>query len=67
MPIDAPLQIYPFASAIDTPLPKAEKTLSIMRDSCPEYIPVPEASVVLPKYNEEGIEQWHKSHGAWVN
>ncbi|QRW16068.1 hypothetical protein RhiXN_04069 [Rhizoctonia solani] len=65
MPIDAPLQIYPFASAIDTPLPKAEKTLSIMRDSCPEYIPVPEASVVLPKYNEEGIEQWHKSHGAW--
>ncbi|CUA70158.1 hypothetical protein RSOLAG22IIIB_00506 [Rhizoctonia solani] len=59
--------VYPFASAIDTPLPKAEKTLAIMRGSCPEYIPVPEGSAVLEKYNNEGIEQWHKSHGAWVD
>ncbi|KAG8734267.1 phosphoprotein phosphatase PP4 catalytic subunit [Ceratobasidium sp. 423] len=59
--------IYPFASAIDTPLPKAGKTLSIMRSSCPEYVPVPEGSVVLQQYNDEGIEQWHKSHGVWVD
>ncbi|EUC57806.1 glutathione-dependent formaldehyde-activating protein [Rhizoctonia solani AG-3 Rhs1AP] len=59
--------VYPFASAIDTPLPKAEKTLAIMRSSCPEYIPVPEGSAVLEKYNDQGIEQWHKSHGAWVD
>jgi hypothetical protein len=60
-------QIYPFASAIDTPLPKTENVLSIMRSSCPEHVPVPEGSTVLQKYNEEGIEQWHKSHGTWVD
>ncbi|CAE6530718.1 unnamed protein product [Rhizoctonia solani] len=59
--------IYPFASAIDTPLPKAEKTLAIMRSSCPDYVPVPEGSAVLEKYNDEGIEQWHKSRGVWVD
>jgi hypothetical protein len=60
-------QVYPFASAIDTPLPKAEKTLAIMRSSCPEHVPVPEGSVVLQKYNDEGIEQWHKNRKLWVD
>ncbi|QRV87677.1 hypothetical protein RhiJN_15695 [Ceratobasidium sp. AG-Ba] len=59
--------IYPFASSIDSPLPKAEPTLAIMRSSCPEHVPIPEGSVVFQKYNDEGIEQWHKSHGLWVD
>ncbi|KAG9118813.1 hypothetical protein FRC07_006491 [Ceratobasidium sp. 392] len=58
--------IYPFASAIDSPLPKAENTLTIMRSSCPDYVPVPEGSSPLQKYGDESIEEWHKSRGHWV-
>ncbi|KAG8741345.1 hypothetical protein FRC10_002962 [Ceratobasidium sp. 414] len=58
---------YPFASPIDSPLPKAENTLTIMRSSCPDYVPVPEGSVPLQKYNDQGIEEWHKSRGLWVD
>ncbi|KAG9118862.1 hypothetical protein FRC07_006415 [Ceratobasidium sp. 392] len=58
--------IYPFASAIDSSLPKAENTLTIMRSSCPDYVPVPEGSSPLQKYGNESIEEWHKSRGHWV-
>ncbi|KAG8725450.1 hypothetical protein FRC09_019178 [Ceratobasidium sp. 395] len=59
--------IYPFASAIDSPLPKAENTLTIMRSSCPDYVPVPEGSSPLQGYGDESIEEWHKSRGLWVD
>ena len=65
--------IYPYAACIDTELPKVPHgasskkgtdreedspiTLTIMRSSVPDYIPVPEGSVVYDTYPPgEGIE-----------
>ncbi|KAI9229689.1 MAG: Mss4-like protein [Piptocephalis tieghemiana] len=62
---------YPFASAIDTELPKAEKTIHIMQGSKASWVPVPlteEGSVELyDEYPPKSIEQIHKENGWWVS
>jgi hypothetical protein len=40
-----------------------------MRDSCPDYIPVPAGWEVHDAYGpaaSTGIAEWHKENGAWV-
>ena len=59
--------VYPFAAAIDTPLPKAPAVTHLMLGYKPDWVPV-EAG---PKdkqfefYPDEGIEDWHRRRGLW--
>lgn len=65
--------IYPFASSIDKPnplpaLPEGTTLIAIKRDSCPSYVPIPEGAKGYDGYGPgEGIEEWHKKHGVWVD
>lgn len=65
--------IYPFASCVDTPnplpaLPEGITVIAIMRDCCPDYVPIPEGAKGYDGYGPGvGIEEWHKKHGVWVD
>ncbi|KLT45772.1 DUF636 domain protein [Cutaneotrichosporon oleaginosum] len=65
-----PEWIYPFASTIDTQLPKpAAQHFVILRSSCPAYVPTPEGFDVYDDYGPAAsgsIESWHKKNGCWV-
>lgn len=59
--------IYPFASAIDTPLPRPPEVVHIMLDFAAPWVVVPrgEGHRHFPRYPEESIEDWHKRHGLY--
>jgi hypothetical protein len=54
--------IHPFASAIDTTLPKPPETVNIMLDFAASWCDIPKAKHEFPKYPILSIEQWHKQH-----
>lgn len=60
--------IHPFASAIDTPLPRAPERVHLMLADKPDWV----AADVGPNdrtfdgYPEESIEEWHRARGLWV-
>jgi hypothetical protein len=58
---------YPFASAIDTPLPKPPETLHIMLDFAAPWVEVPRGDddIRFPRYPQESIIDWHKRHGLY--
>ena len=60
-----PEWIYPFASAIDTPLPKPPETFHIMLEFTAPWVTVPQGQGHrrFPRYPEESILDWHKRHG----
>ncbi len=62
-----PELVHPFASAIDTPLPKTPETVHIMLDSAPAWAEVPKGKrhSHFDRYPEESIEDWHKARGLW--
>lgn len=54
--------VYPFASAIDTPLPTPPEVQHIMLNYAPDWIDVPKESKKNPhfdEYPEEAIIDWH--------
>lgn len=57
-----PEWIYPFASAIDTPLPKSPERQHIMLNYMAPWIAVPKGKrdVHFKEYPEEAIIDWHK-------
>lgn len=59
--------IYPFASAIQTPLPIPPETFHIMLDFKPLWVEVPhgEEHVHFGRYPDESIEDWHRRHGLY--
>ncbi|MBI2314144.1 MAG: GFA family protein [Betaproteobacteria bacterium] len=60
--------VYPFASAIDTPLPKAPETVHMMLNYAEPWADVPKAGRRdrhFPEYPEEGIADWHKARGLY--
>ncbi len=59
-----PRWIYPFASAIDTPLPKAEERVHVMLDSAANWVGIPRGArdIRFPEYPDESIIDWHKRH-----
>ncbi|WRT70337.1 uncharacterized protein IL334_007335 [Kwoniella shivajii] len=65
--------VYPFASSIDKPdplpnVPKETTLIAIKRDSCPSQVPIPEGAKGYDGYGPgKGIEEWHKTYGAWVD
>ena len=57
--------IYPFASNIDTALPKPPEILHIMLDFKAPWVTVPEGKGHrhFNRYPDESILDWHKRHG----
>lgn len=62
-----PEWIYPFASAIDTPLPGPPEVVHIMLDFAAPWVAIPrgEGHRHFLRYPEESIEDWHKRHGLY--
>jgi hypothetical protein len=58
--------VYPFASAIDTPLPKPPEIMHIMLDFAPPWVRVPagDGHRHFPRYPDESIEGWRRRQGA---
>ena len=54
--------VYPFASAIDTPLPKPLEEVEIMVDYAAPWAEIPKgpAHTRFAEYPEEGIADWHR-------
>ncbi|RDI43821.1 GFA family protein [Aquicella lusitana] len=59
--------VYPFASAIDTPLPKPPERIHMMLDFAASWceIPTGKNQIHFARYPEESIEEWHKRHGLY--
>jgi hypothetical protein len=60
-----PEWIYPFASAIDTPLPVPKARQHILIDSKANWVPVPKGPQEkrFREYPSEGIADWHRKRG----
>lgn len=52
--------IYPFASAVDTPLPAPPEVRHIMVKHKAPWVRVPDGEQQFDQYPDEGIEDWHK-------
>jgi hypothetical protein len=57
--------VHPFASAIDTPLPKPPERVRLMLNYAAPWCEIPENSneLLFPEYPEESLEEWHRRHG----
>ncbi|MCB0327101.1 MAG: GFA family protein [Bdellovibrionales bacterium] len=62
-----PEQIYPFASSIDTPLPKPDERFHMMLDFAANWCQIPTAKneKCFKRYPEEGIADWHRRKGLY--
>ena len=60
--------VYPFASAIDTPLPKPAEVVHLMLDFAAPWVEVPRGPRHrrFQRYPEEAIIDWHKRRGLTV-
>ncbi len=63
-----PEWVYPFASAIDTPLPKPPEEVELMLNYAPGWAEVPAGKkhAHFPEYPDEGIADWHAKRGLTV-
>ena len=59
--------IHPFASAIDTPLPKAPARTHLKLEDKPGWVPLETAphDLAFDDFPEESIEGWHRRHKMW--
>ena len=59
-----PELVHPFASAIDSKLPKAPSHQHIMLDSKADWVPVDtkRGDRKFKEYPDQSLEDWHKSH-----
>ncbi len=57
--------LHPFASAIDTALPKAPERCHMMLDFKPGWVPVPgtKRDAHFAGYPDESIHDWHRNRG----
>ena len=63
-----PELVHPFASAIDTPLPKPPEKVRIMLDSAAPWCEIPEEGAGehhFPEYPDKSLEEWHRRHGLY--
>ncbi len=63
-----PELVHPFASAIDTPLPKPPEKVRIMLEFAASWCEIPEGDNNerhFPSYPDESIEEWHRRHGLY--
>ncbi len=59
--------IHPFASAIDTPLPKPPERVHILLESAASWVEAPEGGREshFAGFPDESIEDWHRRHGLY--
>jgi hypothetical protein len=63
-----PRWVYPFASAIDTPLPKPPERVHALLDSIAPWVDRPRAGKhdrCFAEWPDEAIIQWHRRHGLY--
>ena len=60
--------IFPYASAVNTPLPVPPETVHIMLDFKAPWIEVPtgKAHKHFDRYPDESIIDWHQRHGLYI-
>jgi len=60
-----PELVHPYASAIDTPLPKPPERVRLMLNYAAPWCEILEDGNELhfPEYPEESLEEWHRRHG----
>ena len=63
-----PQWVYPFASAIDTKLPKAPEEVEMMLDFAAPWAEIPKGNghTHFGEFPKEGIADWHKKRGLEV-
>jgi len=63
-----PNLVHPFASAIDTPLPKPPESVHLMLGSKPGWVEpdIGPNDACFDEYPVQSIEDWHRSRGLWV-
>src|SRR5438093_3762489 len=63
-----PQWVYPFASAIDTPLPKPPQEVEMMLDYAPPWAEIPsgEGHTHYREFPDEAIIDWHPARGLEV-
>ena len=59
--------IHPFASAVDTPLPKPPEKVRLMLNYAAPWCEISENGDErhFPEYPEESLEDWHRRHGLY--
>ena len=57
--------VHPFASAVDTPLPKPPEHVRIMLNHAASWCEIPGGTNErhFSEYPEESLEDWHRRHG----
>jgi len=62
-----PEWVYPFASAIDTPLPVPPEQVHIMLDFATNWCAIPQGDhdVRFSRYPKESIADWHRRHSLY--
>ena len=60
--------VYPYASAVHTPLPSPPETVHIMLDFKAPWVEVPTGSRQrhFRRYPDESIVEWHRRHGLYI-
>jgi hypothetical protein len=61
-----PELVHPFASAIDTPLPRPPERVRLMLNYAAPWCEIPEEGAGerhFPEYPAESLEEWHRRHG----
>lgn len=63
-----PELVHPFASAVDTPLPKPPEMVRIMLEFAAPWCDIPERGKDERHFRrdpEESLEEWHRRHGLY--
>lgn len=62
-----PELVHPFASAIDTPLPRAPERVRIMLDFATPWCEIPDGENErhFARYPDESLADWHRRHGLY--
>ena len=64
-----PELIHPFASAIDSDLPKPPSSVHLMLRFRPDWVTpdVEPEDHTFDLYPEQSLEEWHRANGVWVD
>jgi hypothetical protein len=59
--------VHPFASAVDTPLPKPPERVRLMLNYAAPWCEIPENGNKrhFPEFPEESLEEWHRRHNLY--
>ncbi len=60
-----PELVHPFASAIDTPLPKAPEQVHMMLEAKPDWVRLDakKGEACADDYPDQSLDDWHRRHG----